>query len=124
MATGSAGSSCFSVAQRRSLADAARDGSQAHTAAMEYSITDVNAESVAAVMTRADTDLLLHGHTHRPGVHTLQLTAGSRARIVLGDWYTQGSVLRWDARGYELCCMPRAPDEHSPGAPVAAGRPE
>jgi hypothetical protein len=29
-------------------------------------------------------------------------------RIVLGDWYTQGSVLRWDASGPELRSLPRA----------------
>jgi UDP-2,3-diacylglucosamine hydrolase len=28
-------------------------------------------------------------------------------RIVLGDWYTQGSVLRWDASGPELTSLPR-----------------
>jgi len=26
---------------------------------------------------------------------------------VLGDWYTQGSVLRWDMRGPKLQAMPR-----------------
>ena len=28
-------------------------------------------------------------------------------RIVLGDWYEQGSVLRWDERGYALDALPR-----------------
>jgi len=47
-------------------------------------------------------DLLIHGHTHRPGSHPLN--AGNRkvARIVLGDWYTTGSVLVADARGRRL----------------------
>jgi hypothetical protein len=26
---------------------------------------------------------------------------------VLGDWYTQGSVVRWDLRGPKLEVMPR-----------------
>lgn len=45
---------------------------------------------------------MIHGHTHRPAIH--QLHAGEQActRIVLGDWYEQGSVLRVDAGGYRL----------------------
>jgi hypothetical protein len=26
---------------------------------------------------------------------------------VLGDWYEQGSVLRWDEKGYELAALNR-----------------
>ena len=40
----------LSVASRRALAGAARVGSQAHTAAVEYAITDVNADSVAMAL--------------------------------------------------------------------------
>jgi UDP-2,3-diacylglucosamine hydrolase len=98
----------LSKAQRRTLANAARDGSRAHTAAMEPTITDVNAESVAAVLRAAGTDILLHGHTHRPAIHALSVDGRDCRRIVLGDWYTQGSVLRWDERGYELASLPRS----------------
>lgn len=97
----------LSVAERRALADAAREGSRAHTAAMETAITDVNPDSVAAVLRGAAVDLLLHGHTHRPAIHDLVVDGHPRQRIVLGDWYTQGSVLRWDADGYELVGLPR-----------------
>ena len=86
----------LSIEARRALAGAARAGSQAHTAAMEYTITDVNADSVAAALRAAGTATLLHGHTHRPAIHASKSTGG-RTRIVLGDWYDQGSVLRWDA---------------------------
>jgi UDP-2,3-diacylglucosamine hydrolase len=98
----------LSPAQRRSLANAARDGSRAHTAAMETTITDVNAGSVEAVLRAAGTDILLHGHTHRPAIHGLSVDGRDCRRIVLGDWYTQGSVLRWDERGYELKSLPRS----------------
>jgi hypothetical protein len=30
------------------------------------------------------------------------------ARIVLGDWHEQGSVLVWDDGGFELRGLPRA----------------
>jgi UDP-2,3-diacylglucosamine hydrolase len=97
----------LSVADRRALAGAARAGSQAHTAAMEYAITDVNAGSVAAALRGAGTATLLHGHTHRPAIHALQVDGRACTRIVLGDWYDQGSLLRWDRNGPELVSLSR-----------------
>jgi len=98
----------LSVSQRRALAGAARVGSQAHTATLEYAIADVNATSVAAALRTAGTATLLHGHTHRPGIHPLQIDGRPCTRIVLGDWYTQGSLLRWDRNGPELVSLARA----------------
>ncbi len=97
----------LSVAQRRALAHAARDGSRAHTAAAGYAITDVNQESVVAVLRRSGRQLILHGHTHRPAVHEFQVDARPCTRIVLGDWYDQASVLRWDANGFALASLAR-----------------
>ena len=97
----------LSAASRSALADAARVGSQAHTAALEYAIADVNADSVAMALRRAGTDTLLHGHTHRPAVHSLEVDGRPCRRIVLGDWYDQGSLLRWDQTGPELVSLSR-----------------
>ena len=97
----------LSIASRRALAGAARVGSQAHTAAVEYAITDVNADSVAMALRGAGTATLLHGHTHRPAIHPLQVDGRPCTRIVLGDWYDQGSLLRWDRNGPELVSLPR-----------------
>jgi UDP-2,3-diacylglucosamine hydrolase len=97
----------LSVASRRALADAARVGSQAHTSALQYAITDVNAESVAVAMRNAGTATLLHGHTHRPAIHAFQVDGRPCKRIVLGDWYEQGSLLRWDRDGPELKTLSR-----------------
>ena len=98
----------LSVAARRTLAGAARTGSQAHMASMEDAITDVNAESVAAALRAAGTSFLLHGHTHRPGIQSLSVDGRECARIVLGDWHNEGSVLRWDSSGPELLSLPRS----------------
>jgi UDP-2,3-diacylglucosamine hydrolase len=97
----------LSIDSRRILAGAARAGSQAHTAALEYAIADVNGGSVAAAMRAAGTTTLLHGHTHRPGIHALQVDGRACTRIVLGDWYDQGSLLRWDQNGPELVTLSR-----------------
>jgi UDP-2,3-diacylglucosamine hydrolase len=97
----------LSVVQRRALAGAAREGSRAHTSAIEYTVADVNAESVAAALKAAGVSTLLHGHTHRPGIYPIEVDGRPCTRIVLGDWYSQGSVLRWDASGPELSSLPR-----------------
>ena len=97
----------LSIASRQALAGAARVGSKAHTAAVEYAITDVNADSVAMALRGAGTSTLLHGHTHRPAIHALQVDGRPCTRIVLGDWYDQGSLLRWDHNGPELKSLAR-----------------
>jgi UDP-2,3-diacylglucosamine hydrolase len=98
----------LSPEQRRMLADQARAGSKEHIAQAMSSIMDVNPEAVQAAMRGAGVELLLHGHTHRPDVHRFELDGKPVARIVLGDWHEQGSVLVWDDGGFELRGLPRA----------------
>lgn len=56
-------------------------------------IMDVNQQTVAATMRENDVRQLIHGHTHRPAIHSFSLDGLAARRIVLGDWYEQGSVL-------------------------------
>lgn len=65
-------------------------------------VTDVHPAAVEASLARFGVATLIHGHTHRPAVHALQAGGRDCRRIVLGDWYEQGSVLRVDAGGYHL----------------------
>jgi len=62
---------------------------------------------VLATFTRFNVDCMIHGHTHRPAIHAIQHNEQTFTRIVLGDWYEQGSVLRWDEKGYELSALAR-----------------
>jgi UDP-2,3-diacylglucosamine hydrolase len=64
-------------------------------------ITDVSPATVEATFARFGVDRMIHGHTHRPAVHAQQ----GGTRIVLGDWYEQGSVLRVDAAGARLSSL-------------------
>jgi UDP-2,3-diacylglucosamine hydrolase len=50
---------------------------------------------------------MVHGHTHRPGVHELEIDAAPAQRIVLGAWYEQGSYLLCERGRYELRVLPR-----------------
>ncbi|MGR5238196.1 UDP-2,3-diacylglucosamine diphosphatase [Vibrio alfacsensis] len=69
-------------------------------------IMDVNQGEVECVLSQAGVDLMIHGHTHRPGTHTFDMNGAKKTRIVLGDWYTQGSVLKVDSAGFELQTRP------------------
>ena len=79
---------------RRAFAAKARADSRAHTGVAMESIMDVNADAVARAMRGAGVTRLIHGHTHRPAIHDFPLDGQDAQRIVLGDWYEQGSVLR------------------------------
>lgn len=93
--------------ERLAIAEQLRAESIAHGATIDQSITDVNQDEVLRVVREHGVDVLLHGHTHRPAVHAVDLGDRSAKRIVLGDWYEQGSVVRWDESGPKLCEMPR-----------------
>ncbi len=88
---------------RLAFAQQARAASKAHQSSLQSqgsmeTITDVTPASVDATFSRYGIDTLIHGHTHRPATHA---HAGGQ-RIVLGDWYEQGSVLRADEHGLAL----------------------
>ncbi|BBD80008.1 UDP-2,3-diacylglucosamine diphosphatase [Aerosticca soli] len=87
---------------RRAFAARAREDSRAHTGSTQESLMDVNAEAVAAAMRQAGVERLIHGHTHRPAIHHFALDGRPAERIVLGDWYEQGSLLALDADGVDL----------------------
>ncbi len=93
--------------QRRTLAARMRAGSRAHVGMTAPEIMDVNAEAVAHAFREAGVRTMIHGHTHRPAVHPLEIDGAPAKRIVLGDWYTQGSVLEVSAGGFELRALPR-----------------
>ena len=92
---------------RELLADEARAGSRRHTSRTVPDIMDVNAAAVAAAFRAAGVRRMIHGHTHRPGVHELSIDGQGAQRIVLGAWYEQGSYLACEAGGYELRELPR-----------------
>jgi UDP-2,3-diacylglucosamine hydrolase len=92
----------LSLRQRQRLAERMREGSKEHIASMDIAapqIMDVNPDEVRRTFARYGVECIIHGHTHRPAVHELQIDGHEALRIVLGDWYEQGSVLRWNERG-------------------------
>ncbi len=93
--------------ERLMLAKAARAESKARGQSIDMDIMDVNPDAVKRTILDYGVDILLHGHTHRPDIHFVELDDRVAKRIVLGDWYDQGSVLRWDEHGPVLDSLPR-----------------
>lgn len=88
---------------RKAFAQNARAASQSHQQDMSLDIGDATNQAVEATLRRYGVHRMIHGHTHRPNVHTHAVDGRACERIVLGDWYEQGSVLRLQADDtYEL----------------------
>ncbi len=84
---------------RRLLVAGARGRSRQSTRVKQPEIMDVSPQAVSDALRRYRVDTLLHGHTHRPAEHAFAVDGRAARRIVLGDWYTSGPVLYWDAAG-------------------------
>ena len=96
-----------SVEERIAYALQARAQSAMQGAMKSDDIMDVNQDAVEATIREHGCDILLHGHTHRPAVHPFHVDDRPVHRIVLGDWYDQGSMVEWDTDGPRLEVLPR-----------------
>ena len=97
----------LALEERYKIARNYRQQSQAASSQKSETIMDVAQTTVEQYLQEFQTPYLLHGHTHRPGLHEFMLDNVARTRIVVGDWYTQGSVLKWNSSGFDLQSLPR-----------------
>jgi UDP-2,3-diacylglucosamine hydrolase len=82
-----------SLDQRRIAVGGMREKSKEVVQAKPAEIMDVNDGAVREAMQRHGVKRLIHGHTHRPGRHSVALDGGSGERWVLPDWYGRGGYL-------------------------------
>ena len=82
-----------SRAERRSMILGLREKSKEVTQAKPAGIMDVNERAVAEALEAHGVRRLVHGHTHRPGRHTVALRGATGERWVLPDWYGPGGYL-------------------------------
>jgi len=87
---------------RQSVAKKARERSKASQMDKAPEVLDVTNEAVIDTFKQYKTTLMIHGHTHRPNVHIHDIDGKPAKRIVLGDWYTQGSYLIVTQESQEL----------------------
>ncbi|UAK22485.1 UDP-2,3-diacylglucosamine diphosphatase [Kluyvera sp. CRP] len=91
---------------RRRIAQKMRSDSKAANSSKSMEIMDVNPRAVVEVMEKHQVQWLIHGHTHRPDIHTLSANGGQAHRVVLGAWHNHGSMVKVTAEDVELIPFP------------------
>lgn len=85
----------LSLARRTRIADCARRRSMASNQRKATEIMDVAQRSIEQAFRQTSLALMVHGHTHRPGKHLLQVDGRACTRYVLPDWdYDHGQPAR------------------------------
>ncbi|QVQ27146.1 UDP-2,3-diacylglucosamine diphosphatase [Achromobacter deleyi] len=74
------------IPERLAMAQQARGESQAANQTKSMEIMDVNAGAIESIFRETDVRVLVHGHTHRPARHVLDVDGKKRERWVLPDW--------------------------------------
>ncbi|CAG1023057.1 UDP-2,3-diacylglucosamine hydrolase [Patescibacteria group bacterium] len=66
-------------------------------------IMDINQETVINIMQKYKVLRLIHGHTHRPNVHSFDLNGQMAERFVLAAWTkNRGEILCWEKTNYRI----------------------
>ncbi|MGB1747940.1 MAG: hypothetical protein ACPHGW_10430, partial [Pseudohongiellaceae bacterium] len=101
-----------SLQERAQFAKQARTQSREAMATKTEEILDVNQQSVLDFFQLHGCPRLLHGHTHRPAVHSIPLEQpiegkSEATRMVLGDWgklgwYAVVSDDEWELRQFSI----------------------
>ncbi|WP_275287321.1 UDP-2,3-diacylglucosamine diphosphatase [Halomonas elongata] len=74
------------IPERLELARQLRERSGEANSNKAEDIMDVTPEEVVKTLREHDVTTLIHGHTHRPDVHDLDVDGHAARRFVLGDW--------------------------------------
>jgi UDP-2,3-diacylglucosamine hydrolase len=91
-----------SLPERRRLILQMREKSKEVVQGKPAEIMDVNGDAVREVLRRHDVRRLIHGHTHRPGRHAIEVDGRRCERWVLPDWYGRGGYLEVGRAGPRL----------------------
>ena len=91
---------------RKKIAADYRKKSAAATATKSQDIMDVTPDEVVNCLENYQSQLIIHGHTHRPAIHELKANNKQAKRIVLGDWYEQGAWLKVTPTNMQLMNHP------------------
>ncbi len=90
------------IPERLALAKQLRDQSGEANSNKAEDIMDVTPEEVLEALRAHGVTTLIHGHTHRPAVHDVDLDGTPARRYVLGDWQPN--------QGWEIeCAQGQAP---------------
>lgn len=84
---------CLPLLLRQTIAKRLRQKSRQHNLTVPAYITDVTPKEVQRLMKQYQVELLIHGHTHRPAIHEINIEGYLGKRIVLGPWHDSGNAL-------------------------------
>ncbi|MDP5239788.1 UDP-2,3-diacylglucosamine diphosphatase [Uliginosibacterium sp. 31-16] len=79
---------------RRVLAERIRRNSENSRDYQAGIFFDLNPQVVETLFRTTHADWMIHGHTHRPALHTLNVDGRERQRWVLADWHDQATWLQ------------------------------
>ena len=82
-----------SIEQRLAIAHSAREQSEESKRRKSMEIMDVNQNAVIDSMQEHRCRLMIHGHTHRPAIHNLEIERNAAIRIVLSDWFDEPGIV-------------------------------
>ena len=88
--------------ERHAAIGVLREKSKQVIAAKPAGIMDVNADAVRDAFRKHGVRRLIHGHTHRPARHDIEVDGVRCERWVLPDWYGRGGYLALDDVGPRL----------------------
>jgi UDP-2,3-diacylglucosamine hydrolase len=91
-----------SLDERRQAVAQMREKSKQVVQEKTAEIMDVNDDAVRQALRAHGVRRLIHGHTHRPGRHAVEVDGERAERWVLPDWYGRGGYLRVDTKGPKL----------------------
>lgn len=87
---------------RRKMAQKARQKSKNYVQNSDSVKMDIVTDAALASMKQARSNVLIHGHTHRPGYHIYYRDHRAFTRITLSDWHDGTHVLIWEKNGHYL----------------------
>lgn len=108
------------IALRQKLANTARKESSKQTRKKPDDIMDVTQAAVIKVMRKHHANYLIHGHTHKPAIHDIEIDNQSYKRIVLSAWDDTSAALVWEDTGQYKVVQPISALFSSLSTPVSA----
>ena len=87
------------IPERVAMAQGMRAQSEGSKAEKSMEIMDVSPQAVEQAFAQCGCDVMIHGHTHRPGRHAYSIGGRDRVRWVLPDWYESGGYLEASPAG-------------------------
>jgi len=99
------------LSERKKMASQLREDGKKAVSGKSLDIMDVNDQAITENFLTHQTPLMIHGHTHRPNIHTHTINGFDHFRYVLGDWHEVGYEIMIDSDSIQLITF-KLKDQH------------